>query len=427
MFDTTALQKDDLRHQVERIFASDPEAIADPYPVWNRVREEAPVMQLGNATLFARNSAVRKLVDDPRCSHNAALKGRSAEAARAALTDSQKVAFDEVSAFEAMYMSRNDGGRHDRLRRVAQRTFTPSRIAAIQKNIEDVAYRLIEELPRDSPANMMQFAYRLPLVIIGNMLSAPEQDLDMIHVWSNKLGRNRGGTDAQALMEAHEALKEFRVYIEDLIRGLRAKTRTEDEVSLVNDLLDAKQGEFLSAEEMTAMFVVLLFAGHETTTNLIGSGLLALLQHNQWQHLCNDIKLAPKAVEELLRFVSPIQWIGRHIAESIEIDGHTLEEGDTIQLLLAAANRDPAAFADPDTLDISRQGSRSHLGFGMGSHFCLGSPLARMEAQTAFMILSRRFPDLKLAAPPETLHWTGHGKLRTLVELPIHLGSERKN
>jgi cytochrome P450 len=412
--------KGGLDEDLGRLLASEPAAMADPFPLWNRLRNEHPIHVLGDLCLFSGNQAVRKLIDDPRVGHNSSGKGKRAAAVRARLSADEKVAFDEVSAFEARYMSRTDGEAHDRLRRIAQRTFTPRRIAQIREIIQTSADKLLDELTRDPVPDLMKFAYRLPLIIIGDMLGIPEKDLGMVHEWSSKLGRNRGGTDAPALVEAHRAMTEFRSYIEKMLVELRARPRNADDVSLIGDLLDATQGEILSEVELTAMMVVLLFAGHETTTNLIGSGLLALLQNDQWDRLCAEPDSAPKAVEELLRFVSPVQWVGRFIYEALEIDGHQLSEGDTLFLVLAAANRDPAAFENPDVLDIGRAGARNHVAFGMGSHFCLGSPLARMEGVIAFTALAQRFPRLRLV--PGALNWRGNAMLRSLSSLPIELG-----
>ena len=412
---------DDLTGELTRLFASEPAAMADPFPLWNRLREQHPTLGFADAHLFSRFSSVKTLIDSPAAGTNSALKGRRAAAVRSRLTGEQKVAFDEVSAFEALYMSRTDGDVHDRLRRIAQRTFTPRRISLIQQVIERTAEELLDASAGNAVIDVMEFAYRLPLIIIGDMLGVPRADLDMLHGWSSKIGRNRGGTEAVALMEAHQALREFRAYVEGMIRDIRQRPRVTDDVSLLADLLDANQGEFLSEIELTAMFVVLLFAGHETTTNLIGSGMRELLIQGEWQRVRDNPDLMSKAVEEILRFVSPVQWTGRVILSPIEIDGVRLQEGDTAMLLLAAANRDPAMFDRPDEFIIERKGSRNHLAFGMGAHFCLGSPLARMEGMIALSALARRYPGLQLAT--DTFDWQGNAMLRSLVRLPVTTGA----
>lgn len=409
----------DLDRDLDLILASDPTAIANPYPVWNRLREQAPVHRHAGSYLFSRNMTIRKLMNDPRAGHGAYAKGSRASAIRAGHSPAGQRAFDEVSAFEALYMSRTDDEPHARLRRIAQRTFTARRIAQIQDVITESATKYLNALEGQAVVDIMPFAYRLPLKVIGDMLSVPEEDLEMVHAWSGKLGRNRGGTDESALLEAHAALGEFRAYVVQMIRRLRTRPKAEDDVSLVGDLLDANAGESLSDVELAAMIIVLLFAGHETTTNLIGTGLMSLLQHDQWGQLCADKELLAPATEELVRFVTPVQWSGRVITEPFELDGVRLQEGDSVLLMLAAANRDPEVIANPDVVDIDRPGGQFHLGFGMGGHVCLGSHLARMEAMTAFSLLGDRYPNLRLAT--DQFEWTGHAKLRSLVSLPVAL------
>lgn len=413
-----------LDDQLRRLFLSDPAVMADPVPLWSELRNAGPVYHHGKVILFTTSRGVKKLINDPRAVHNAAGKGRRAEAARAALPDEGKIAFDTVTAFEAMYMSRNDGEPHDRLRRIAQRTFTPKRIGQIGEIIEQTAQRYLTDMAAQGPVvDFMKFAYSLPLKIIGDLLAIPSEDLPKVHEWSSRLGRNRGGTDFQPLMEAHQALGEFRAYVAGIIESLRDRPRSGDEIDLIGDLLDANQQEALDDAELVAMFVVLLFAGHETTTNLIGTGLLSLLQTGQWARLVERSELIPGAVEELVRYVSPVQWLSRNIAEPMEVEGQALLPGDTVLLMVASANRDPELFPDrPDTLDIERD-ARGHLGFGRGSHICLGSHLAKMEAISAFTALVNRFPDLKLAADDFT--WRGNASLRSLAALPIDLGPER--
>jgi cytochrome P450 len=186
----------------------------------------------------------------------------------------------------------------------------------------------------------------------------------------------------------------------------------------------AHEGDRLADQELTAMFVILLFAGHETTTNLIGNGLVELMRHrDQWERLCADPSLVPAAVEELLRWVTPVQWLGRVATEPFELEGVQIEAGQTVFPILAAANRDPAAFRNPERLDISRPDAKNHLALGFGPHFCIGNALARLEGTVAFATLARRFPGLELA--DEHLGWRGNAMLRGLEALPVRLGPER--
>jgi cytochrome P450 len=194
--------------------------------------------------------------------------------------------------------------------------------------------------------------------------------------------------------------------------------RAPDPGDLVSALVDAEQDERLGSDELAAMFVVLLFAGHETTTNLIGVGMRSLLeQPDQWRALCADPSLAGSATEELLRYVTPVQFGNRLPLVDVEIAGHAVPAGKTVIPLHGAANRDPRVFEDPDAIDIARANAGQHVALGFGPHFCLGASLARLEGRIVFEQLATRFPGLELAAgEPE---WVGNASLRRLRELPV--------
>jgi cytochrome P450 len=214
---------------------------------------------------------------------------------------------------------------------------------------------------------------------------------------------------------------EFRTYLDETLDEHR---RTHDRSGLLAALMDA-EGDQLTSEELAANFVMLLLAGHETTTNLIGIGLFELLRHpDQWQALRDAPERVPSAVEELLRFVTPVQWVVRVPADDFEHGGVAIPQGQLVFLLLAAANRDPTAFSDPERLDITRSDETRHLAFGLGPHFCLGTSLARLEGRIAFEALVSRFPAMELAA--DNLRWRGNARLRGLESLPIALGQPRK-
>jgi cytochrome P450 len=264
---------------------------------------------------------------------------------------------------------------------------------------------------------MSGLAYRLPLMIICDMLGVPAHDRERIHEWSGLLGRNRGGDDPQVLMAAHAAMEEFRAYVGELLVPLRKERGTD----LLSDLLGAEDDEQLSQEELTAMFVVLLFAGHETTTNLIGNGLLMLLEHrDQWERLCAEPQLMGNAVEELLRIISPVQWQFRLTTQPMTLRGVELPAGQTVYAVAASANRDPEVFSEPDVLDVGRENAKAHIALGFGTHFCLGNALARLEGQVVLELLTERYPHIELAS--SDLHWRGNAMLRGLAELPVHYG-----
>jgi cytochrome P450 len=253
------------------------------------------------------------------------------------------------------------------------------------------------------------------------MLEVPAADRETIHGWSGVIGENRRGVDPRTLLPALRAIEEFGEYIRSMVAERRSAPRESD---LVRLLLDAEGEDVLTEDELTAMFVVLLFAGHETTTNLLGTGTRDLLAHrDQWEWLCADPGRAEESVEELLRFVNPTQWAWRVANETIVIGGETVEEGTTVGVMIGAANRDPRAFDHAGVLDLARVDARKHLGFGLGVHFCLGNALARLEGEIAFGTMARRFPDLELAT--DTWDWRGNAMFRSLGALPVRFGRDR--
>jgi cytochrome P450 len=226
----------------------------------------------------------------------------------------------------------------------------------------------------------------------------------------------------ETVHRAHAGLEEYRAYVHELAERQR---REPSESQLVGELLDASQADRLTEDELAAMYVLLLFAGHETTANLIGNGLRAFLHHpEQWARLCADPSLAATASEEALRYDSPVQFFGKLVGVDTELAGVTLPAGTTVMVGNASANRDPRAFEGPDTFDIGRH-PNEQLAFGLGIHFCLGAPVARLEGRIAFETLARRFPDLEPAVDPAELEYRRHVNLRGLISIPVRLGDDR--
>src|SRR4051794_36285171 len=313
---------------VADILASRPDAMRDPYPVWRRLRDEAPVHVRPEIVLVSRHADVKALIrDGRRFSSNAFQVGSRAESVRRGLSGEQLEAFEDVAAFEALYLSRSDGDAHERLRRIAHRAFTPRRIAQLGQAVQHYTDELLPG-DRAEGTDVARFAYRLPMMVIADLLGVPQEDREKIHDWSGKLGRNRGGTDVPALMIAHGALTEFREFVRGLVAEHAANPGRTD---LVEALVGAEQEENLTTEELTATFVVLLFAGHETTTNLIAIGLQQLMRHrDQWERLTADPTLVPGAVEELLRWVTPVQWLNRVALEDVEFQGVPIAAGTSV-------------------------------------------------------------------------------------------------
>ncbi len=412
-----------LDEQLARILASDPDAMAHPEPVWRTLREQAPVHRIGPLVLVARHGDARDVLrDDERFSSRYFVTGSRHEAIKASLTGAQLEAYEEIGAFESMYMSRSDDDQHDRLRGSANRVFTPRRMAEMRSAVQRYTDEMLAVMIHQDVSDLVSgLAYRLPLMVISDMLGVPPAERDQIHEWSSQLGRNRGGDDPQALIVAYQAMREFRHYVEDILVPLRENRSGSD---LLTALLEAEESARLSPVELTAMFVVLLFAGHETTTNLISIGLLELLRNrDQWERLCADPSLAPRATEELLRWVTPVQYQWRAARADTMLGGIEIESGETVAAVLAAANRDPDVFADPERLDITRPDAKQHLAMGLGPHFCLGNALARLEGAVVFEALARRFPEIELA--DDSPGWKGNAMMRGPREVLVKLGPER--
>jgi cytochrome P450 len=330
------------------------------------------------------------------------LRSPHASAERAEIASRRVPAeFQELFTTRKDSMLNADPPRHTRLRLLVNKAFTPGAVAAlgpfIQRFVDDV---LDTVGPRGRMDVIRDLAYPLPATVIAEMLGVPHEDRDRFKRWSDDTtalaGNLPGNLPEDVLRRAVEGMRELRAYF----AGIVAQRRVEPRDDLISALVKAQEeGERLNEAELLANVVLLLNAGHETTTNLIGNGTLALLRHpDQLRRLREDPALIPTAVEELLRYDSPVQFTSRVLKADLTLGGEQLRAGQTVLLLLGAANRDPAQFPDPDRLDVGRADNK-HLSFGLGSHFCLGAPLARLEGRIVFEMLLRRLPGLRLAGP----------------------------
>jgi cytochrome P450 len=414
--------------EIDRLLGAEPEALADPHAIWGAVRDMGRVVRHEPFLLVTRYADLRKLLtDDYDQFLGSALRFESTHG-RALLERFDDVedrrALEELLAFENHWMSRTAiKERHARLRRVAHRAFTPRRIKEARVAVERYTDELLSSLGeegKDGPADLMELAFRLPLMVIAGMLGVPLHDQPHIHEWTGMIA-GALQRDPYRVRVGIEGVHAFRAYVDELVERHRVDPASVS--PLVASMLTAEDGEALNAEELTAVIVNLLFAGHETTTNLVAIGVLELMRNReQWELLCEEPDRATNATEELLRYVSPVQFIPRTTAREIEFADAAIEPNQTMLLIYAAANRDPEVFADPDTLDIARANSRSHLGLGHGPRFCLGASLARLEGQVVFEQLARRFPDLELAS--DDLGWCGPTVLRRLEALPVNPGRD---
>jgi cytochrome P450 len=313
-------------------------------------------------------------------------------------------------------MLRHDPPDHTRLRQLVAKAFTPRMVEQLRPRVQAIAEALLDAVAGRGEMDLIDdYAFPLPITVIAEMLGIPPADRGQFRDWSDVLVRTAPPhTIGPEAIAAAEGLGR---YLEARIEE-RRRAPADD---LIAGLLQAEEaGDKLGKEELQGMVYLLLVAGHETTTNLIGNGVLALLQHpDQLARLRRDSALLPSAVEELLRFCAAVVMSTRYAAEDVALGGVVIPKGGMVLIVIAAANRDPTRFPNPDALDITRADNK-HLSFGHGIHYCLGAPLARLEGEIALGTLLRRMPDLRLGVAPESLTWRSpHFVLRGLVKLPV--------
>jgi len=385
----------------------EPEFIADPYPMYHRLRTEDPVHHsaLGFWVLTRYEDVVTAL-RDPRL-------------AKEAIASFVAARFGAPLPAMGLSMLDRDPPDHTRLRGLVSKAFTPRVVEGLRPRIQEIVDGLLAGVAaRGSMDLIEEFAYPIPVAVICEMLGVPIEDHERFKGWSIDIARGLDliwlGPDSDVgrrSVAARQALAEY-------FRGLIAQRRAAPRNDLLSGLIAAEEaGDKLNEMELLATCILLLIAGHETTVNLIGNGMLALLRHrDQLERLQRDPGLIASAVEELLRFDGPVQRTARIPSEDVTIGGHTIAKGEMVMPFIGAADRDPAQFPDPDRLDIGRADNR-HIAFGWGIHFCLGAPLARIEGQIAINTLLRRLPKVSLAtAEPE---YRPSLTLRGLKALPV--------
>ncbi|MHA7582465.1 cytochrome P450 family protein [Paenibacillus vandeheii] len=306
---------------------------------------------------------------------------------------------------------------HRRLRGLVQKAFTPRLIEGMRSHIQDIADDLLDNLNSQDKMNLIdEFAFPLPIIVISEILGVPLEDQDKFRLWSNSI------IDATSEENSEVFEKHAKEFI-DYLNAWFAKVRDQPGDDLISQLVVAEEsGEQLTEKELLGVVALLIIAGHETTVNLIGNGILALLEHpEQRELLIKRPELIHNAVEEMLRYNGPVEFsTSRWASEDIEFHGHHIAEGELVIVALDSANRDEAKFKDADVFDITREKS-AHLAFGKGIHLCLGAPLARLEGEIAINTLIRRFPDMQLQADVNELEWRPGMIVRGVKEIPVQL------
>jgi cytochrome P450 len=380
---------------------------ADPFPFYARLRAEHPVCfanfpGLGKAWLVTRYDDVAVVLKDSRFAKNP-------------LHASKQPWLPSFAKPLQRNMLDLDEPDHTRLRTLVHKAFTPSMVERLQERIQRIADQLLDAVqPKGRMDLVREYALPLPLTVIVELLGIPGQDRDRFHRWSKAMVKTPTTFN---MLSALPSIMAFMRYLRQLFRQLKSAPQE----GLLSALVKVEEaGDRLSEDELLAMAFLLLIAGHETTVNLISSGTLALLQHSdQLELLRTDPALIKPAIEELLRYTNPLETATqRYAREDVVIAGVTIPRGALVVAAIASANRDERQFDHPDRLDITREENR-HLAFGLGAHFCLGAPLARLEGQIAINTIARRLPGLRLAAPLESLRWRPTPVLRGLERLPV--------
>ena len=392
----------------------DPRLRTDPYEVYRELRESAPVSwspMIQSWVLTRYDDVLETLKDHRRFS------SERTRAVNPIIQQMERYRLSSGPLGTTPTILSIDPPDHTRMRSLVSKAFTPRQVERVRPHMQEIAESLLDDLSEPGRMDVVtDFAVPFPIIVIAEMLGVPASDREQFKAWSTDVAALLGGPflPQDVLDRSVESSNALADYFRSQIAQRRARPR--------DDLLSAlcaveEQGDLLSEDELIATCILLLVAGNETTTNLIGSGMLTLLKYpDERRRLQTDPSLMASAVEEMLRFEPAAQMTSRIVAEPLELRGARMEPGQVVLVTFAAANRDPEVFAEPDRFDISRSPNR-HLAFGHGIHHCLGAPLAVVEARIAFESLLRRMPDPEAAF--EAPEWGQSFVLRGLKSLPV--------
>ncbi|HUO04160.1 MAG TPA: cytochrome P450 [Candidatus Binataceae bacterium] len=374
-----------------------PELRKNPYPIYHSLRAAGPIFQASPGiwlvTRFAIGDTV--LVDKRFATIDLSRMGRGEGDADLPETESIKLAREGMGR-TMLFMDPPD---HNRVRGLVSKAFTPRMVESLRPRIQAIADDLLSRFESGRDVDLIkEYAYPLPVIVIAEMLGVPAQDRDLFRGWaSNLIPLIDFGQDTAAIERAIASMGEAREYLTKLVDERRHNPKDD----LISGLtLAAEKGDRLSTDEMFINIVTILVGGHETTANLIGNGMIALLENRgELEKLQRDPSLINRAVEECLRYDPSFQATARRAVEDVEIGGVKIAKGNHVVVIMGACNRDPERFSDPDRFDITRE-NIDHMAFGGGIHFCLGASLARLEAQIAIGSLVKRFPNIRLTGAP---------------------------
>jgi cytochrome P450 len=390
------------------------EILQNPYPAYARLHEEGPLHYLdvdGKWALWSivSHAECSSAAKDPR------LSAKRSQQMILSLPLSRQSEFSELARMLGLWLIFMDPPEHTRLRKLLNKGFSPAAIEGLRPQVEAIVDEMLKPLRHGAEVDLMrEFANPMPVRIILEMLGIPQELRDTFVNWSRAIAVFRGSPDrtVEQARDAQDAL----IALTDFFRKTVAERRRKKGSDLISLLIDIEEeGEVLTEEELYAQCIALLFAGHETTRNLIGNGMYTLLRHPQeTAELREKPEIIRTAVEEILRYESPVQLTARVLKEDVEICGQHIPRKWSVLCMLGAANRDPKRFKDPNQLDLKRLNNQ-HLAFSAGPHACIGGQLARLEGQIALLNLVQRFPEMKLAGPrPEWAPTFGFRGLKSL-------------
>jgi cytochrome P450 len=384
-----------------------PKMLVDPYPAYHAMRERGRVQRTAAGHWFVTGyEEVSRLLTDPRFGEAAGRGGRIRLS-----RDNREGSHQLLGRVDTMLSV--DPPEHTRLRRLVSRAFTPRSMQKMRPLIQAIVDELLDGLDgRDEFDLVAEISWPLPVIVIAEMLGIPREDRERFKRWSDAMVATLGG-DYSSLDEARRSNEELVEYVSGVIAERRKAPRDD----LISRLVVAEEsGQRLTEDEMLGTVALLLVAGNETTTHLISNGMLVLLRHpEQMERLRADPSLLPSAVDEMLRYTGPVHTTRRTARADVTLDRGQIKTGDIVIGILAAANRDPEKYPDPDRFDVARNPT-DHVAFGDGIHFCLGASLARLEGQVAIGALLARFPRLSLVEEPE---WGGNFAIRGLASLRL--------
>ncbi len=402
---------------VKKVLFSD-EILQDPYPTYARLHEEGPLHYVDVGSKWA----VWSIFSHAECSSIAKDPRLSAKRARQMLLPlplSRQSEFSELARMLSLWLIFMDPPEHTRLRKLLNKGFSAAAVEGLRPQAEAIVDQMLKPLQRGSEVELMsEFANPMPVRIISELLGVPQALHGTFVNASRAIAVFRGNPNRT--VEEARAAQDALIELTEFFRKTVAERRRNKGTDLISLLIDIEEeGEVLTEEELYAQCIALLFAGHETTRNLIGNGMYTLLKNpQQIGELREKPEMIRSAVEELLRFESPVQFTARVLKEDIAVCGQHIPKGWTVLCMLGAANRDPKQFKEPNQLNLGRLNNQ-HLAFSAGLHFCIGAQLARLEGQIAIMNLVQRFPEMKLTGPrPE---WASTFGFRGLKSLPIIL------